>query len=219
MRNIANLECLNYNNYHACNKLGHAMIWGMGWNAIRIEPWWMDQRGISQLDAATHWEQVPIRGQDHALWLLGNSGIEVQAMREMLADGSIASSRNSDHLIIKQVAQKLADRQLLLFMKVTKPGVSLPYVPSGAAPGASLATRTVTASPKKAAILPPPRRPASESVSESTPQLVERDFTFIDQDAQAAALRKAAVTGVPFCAVCEELKRKRTATDSSREAA
>ena len=190
-----------------------SMIWGHGWNTMRIAPWGVDQIDLSAQDSAGMWTEVFIRSPDHALWLLGYVGEKVSSMRDMLADGSIRSWRDSDRLILELVAQKLADRQLLLFRKVMARAVSAPIV--SAAPRANSSPSPVAATPSKA----PSPRPAPISVRESPPIVVENDFASIKQDAQAETLRKAAVAGVPFCAVCEELKRRTGTANSQRQGA
>ncbi len=191
------------------------MICGRGWLAIRIDFWWVHPDTVDAPDPADRWEPVPVRDRDHAIWLLDNYRDGVQAMRNLLADGGLGSSRYSDQQIIDQIAQKLADRYLLLF--------------SRGAPHPALANIVATAAPQSSLLPPfvPPARQkmpaAAGAIAQPTrqvaAQVIEVDFDSIDQGAQTDTLRMAAAAGVPFCAVCEDLARRGTPADSSREAA
>lgn len=186
----------------------NSMSWGHGWHEMKIDFWWADpQRGPGQ---ALHWEPVPIEGRDHAIWLLGNAGDSVQAMRAMLADGSISMTRASDRSIVETVAQKLADGYLRLFRSAMPLMAALPHM-STAAASPKTAPRPIAVAKKAATAAP---LPSAQPAQQATPAAIIPDFPLSAQDAQATALRKAAATGVPFCAVCEELKRKRAAAQS-----
>lgn len=197
----------------------NSIVWGHGSRTMKIDSGWAHANALSTQHSDDAWEPVAVRGRDHALWLLGDARNKTQAMRDLLPDGSLGNSLHSDHCIIGLIAQKLADRQLLLFRRVTRPAATLSAAAlANSPPMAAPQARSASPGAGKKVSAPASHHPAQPDVQAGATSSVH-EFASIDQDAQAAALRKAAVTGVPFCALCEELKRQRAAANPSCEAA
>jgi hypothetical protein len=197
----------------------NSLVWGHGWNARKIDRWWVAPDVVSEQDSACLWEPVPIRGRDHAIWLLSDSQDVVLDMRAMLADASSNSWRLSGHHVRELIAQQLADRQVLLFTKVVAAAPLGGWVSSAAIPQ-GLSSRPPIAAARTATKSTPSPAPRPVHALEDEPALAfEPEFASANQDIQAEMLRKAAVAGVPFCAVCEELRRQGAAVRLLREAA
>ncbi len=184
---------------------------------MKIAPWWAVQHDASKHGHTDQWAAIPVLGCDHAIWLLGDVGDNVHALRDLLADGSTNSSRFSDHCIIKLVAQKLADRQLSLLRKVTHHAAAPIPEASAGVPQAFSSPPPPVATGRNAT-KPTPAPLHASTLAVAAAPAVKPEFASVDQDAQAETLRTAAADGVPFCAVCEQLKHRRNA-GSTREAA
>lgn len=196
--------------------------WGHGWQEMAI----CARRAVATLPpinrggADDHeWQPVSIRSVDRARAVLEPGEEQVRKLRHLLAAATGADKvwRLSDHQVIDEVADKLANRQLVLFKKVRSVDAkapataSAPAAPAVAAAGASPTTTSIKRRPSPVAA--PPAQPAP-----APPQTAPMSAS-LDQDAQATTLRLAAKDGTPFCEVCERRKRELAEAARQREAA
>ena len=141
-------------------------------------------------------------------------------LRELVArDGGTALARMSEHEVAERVAQLLGSRRGLLVERT----LAAPASASASAQASAPASAPVPARTAEARPPPPvpqaPRPPAAAPAPAPAAPPAAPDFAAAQQDQQAAALRLAAVSGVPFCAVCEQARRQRAAAAAVAEAA
>jgi hypothetical protein len=185
--------------------------WGHGPAEMAIQRWGQMPNSLPHMSAGQdpnyEWAHIEVCGLDHGRSLLRHGlGLEqAQALRQLLTGEAEADVwRLSDHQVIDRVAYKLAQSRWILFKLVLTAAARAKYVWRNT-PGQHAirdqAASTVHVKARQADA--PPRQLAAAAV--------ESDFESVDQDAQAATLRLAAVNGVPFCAVCERARLAREA--------
>jgi hypothetical protein len=180
--------------------------WGHGPASMAICPRWQTPNTPSPLttgrDADHEWAPVEVCGRDHARLALGQGLEQAQALRRLLSsEGDANVWRLSDHQVTDQVADHLDHRRWVLFSLVLTAQAKARYaIQQVALPvtqperGASPFGSKVRGGESSPEIQAPARHP-------------ETDFASVDQLAQAATLRLAASSGVPFCAVCEKARQ------------
>jgi hypothetical protein len=189
--------------------------WGHGGRELEIHRWWCPASALAiepgVLVQDYEWAPVSFDGVFHARHFLQTHEGQVHKLRLMLAfDGACDVSRQSDYQILDRVAARLAQREWALAKKVLTEEAKQRYVPRGAPLPLAAAS---------SAISPSRLKPRQDEASAVAPAVIEPEFKPVDQDAQAATLRLAAVDGVPFCAVCEQARREREALTRLQEAA
>jgi hypothetical protein len=189
--------------------------WGHGGRELEIHRWWCSASALAIEPGALvqdyEWAPVSFDGVSHARHFLQAHDDQVHKLRQMLAfDGAGDVSRQTDHQILDRVAARLAHREWVLAKKVLTEEAKQRYVPRGAPLPLAAAS---------SAISPSSLKPRADDAPVVATEVIEPEFKPVDQDAQAATLRLAAVDGVPFCAVCEQARREREALTRLQEAA
>lgn len=157
------------------------------------------------------WKRVEIRGLDDARHAIAHGGDQAEKWRNFLGHDCYNLSRMSDAEVMKQVAVMLCRGALVLFEQIMTDPVRY-------------SLRNAIAEPKASgvnAMTPSTCRVRAEEPAEQAPVPLCEEATFLqhDQDAQAATLELAALNGIPFCEICNKLKRERIGPLWSQEAA
>jgi hypothetical protein len=189
--------------------------WGHGGRELEIHRWWRSFSALTVEPGAVtqdyEWAAVAFDGVSHAQHFLQGPDTPVHKLRQMLTlDGTSDLSRQTDHQILDRVAAKLAHSEWVLGKKVLTEEARRRYVPRGA---------HLPFTAESSAFSPSSLKPRADDSPAVATKVTEPEFEAVDQDAQATTLRLAAVDGVPFCAVCEKLKREREAQARLKEAA
>ena len=184
--------------------------WRHGAEELAVHPWWQVSTTLLLPSAGEppdyEWRLVEIHGREHGRSVLGHGHEQACQLRLLLAEqGEFNVLRLSDQEVTAHVGIELSQRRVLLFKKVLRAEAVASHSALRMAPLPESVERTA-----RPAIASRPWQPTP--APHTPPESIETDFELAQQGAQTATLRLAAVTGVPFCAVCAKLKHERAST-------
>lgn len=156
--------------------------------------------------------QTPERAEFHLRGLIRDADA-LRQLRAFLTVDGMDISRLGDAKVMTALAT-LVSRNRLVVYELGAPTSSLPRQGNQIPVATPLPALSAPLTPPPAAGA---RSPSTKGLSDAAPE--ESALEDIDQDAQAAGLRAAAVEGVPFCAICEKARRDARARPQGQGAA